>query len=263
MERLTRFLGQYAWILVGVGLLAAVYLLPPDTSLAELRRSGVLKACVPEERPPLVTGNAGAPGLDIEILEALAADLQVDLALNRVPAMGQDFNPRSWHVTRAQCAIIAGGVVASPQTRSFLETSPAYAETGWILLAPAEIPDIDGRRIGVLATVQGFDRIALSRYLRDRKAKPAILRTPEELVSGLEEGRFDAAITEALLGHHIAAGRGWTTRPLPAPLERYQVVLGLWKGDLTLKRAVVRAFERLQENGRLAELRRRYVGESG
>ena len=39
MERLTRFLGQYAWILVGVGLLAAVYLLPPDTSLAELRRS--------------------------------------------------------------------------------------------------------------------------------------------------------------------------------------------------------------------------------
>jgi polar amino acid transport system substrate-binding protein/cystine transport system substrate-binding protein/membrane-bound lytic murein transglycosylase F len=263
MARLTRLLGQYAWILVGIGLLGAVYLLPPDTSLAELRRSGVLKACVPTERPPLVTADAAAPGLDVELLEALAADFGVDLALSPVPAMGQDFNPRSWHITRAQCAIIAGGVVASPETRSFLETSPAYAETGWILLAPAEIPDIDGRRVGVLATFQGFDRIALSRYLRDRSAKPVILRTPEELVSGLEEGRLDAAITEALLGRHIAAGRNWTITALPPPLERYEVVLGLWKGDLTLKRAVVRAFGRLEEDGRLAALRRRYLGESG
>src|SRR5579862_947775 len=147
--------------------LAAVYLLPPDTSLAEVRRAGLLRACVPFAYPPLVTDDTAAPGIDVELLRALATSLGLRLDLSRNDAMGRDFNPRSWHVTRAQCEVLAGGIVASPVTKSFLETSPSYAETGWAVITPKPSPtvppaDMPGRRAAVLAGFSGLDRTGLS-----------------------------------------------------------------------------------------------------
>src|SRR6202166_2849333 len=105
-----------------LGILAAVYLLPPDTSLSEVRRAGTLHVCMPPVAPPFVTGEGQSPGVDVEILRALTRDLGLNLAAVPEPAMAQNFNPRAWHVTRAACEVLAGGVVASPMTRSFLET---------------------------------------------------------------------------------------------------------------------------------------------
>jgi polar amino acid transport system substrate-binding protein/cystine transport system substrate-binding protein/membrane-bound lytic murein transglycosylase F len=41
-------------------------------------------------------------------------------------------------------------------------------------------------------------------------------------------------------------------------LPRYNLVFGLWKGDLTLKRKVVEAFRQLQSDGTLAATLKRY-----
>src|SRR5216684_4308805 len=138
--KLRRFL-PYAAIF---GLLVGVYLLPPDTSLSEVRKAGVLRACMPPDYPPLVTPDRDAPGIDVELLQALAKRLGVRLVVTSNPAMGQDFNPRNWHVTRSQCEVLAGGVVVSPTTKSFLETGPPYAQTGWALVAPKLPPELQG-----------------------------------------------------------------------------------------------------------------------
>ena len=97
--------------------------------------------------------------------------LGLKFAITSNPAMGQDFNPRNWRVTRAQCEVLAGGVVASPVTRSFLETSPSYAQTGWAFVLPKPIGDLQGRRAGVLVGISGLDRIALSRFLREQERR--------------------------------------------------------------------------------------------
>src|ERR1700675_4178301 len=160
--------------------LAAVYLLPPDTSLGEVRRAGVLRACVPFVYPPLVTDDPNAPGIDIEVLRGLARNLALQLDFSRNDAMGRDFNPRSWHVTRAQCEVLAGGIVASPATKSFMETSPSYAETGWALIPPkpsagASPTSLPGRKAAVLAGFSGLDRTGLSRYLREHMIEFGIM----------------------------------------------------------------------------------------
>src|SRR5437763_15181014 len=118
------------------GLLAGIYALPPDTSLSEVRKSGLLRVCMPPSYPPLVTGNPEAPGIDVELVQAMARKLGVRLVVNLNQAMGVDFNPGNWRVTRAQCEVLAGGVVASLTPRSFLETSRSFGETGWALLNP-------------------------------------------------------------------------------------------------------------------------------
>jgi ABC-type amino acid transport substrate-binding protein len=260
---MTRALGQlrrflpYAAIF---GLLGGVYLLPPDTSLAEVRRAGVLRACMPPSYPPLVTGDRDAPGIDVELLQALAKGIGVRLVVTANPAMGQDFNPRNWHVTRAQCEVLGGGVVVSPTTKSFLETSPPYAQTGWALIAPRLPTDIQGRRVGILTGISGLDRLALSSYLRAQQAQVIIVPSASELVQGLRDGRFDVGITEWLLAGQLAAREGWSVAWAPAELPRYPVAFGLWKGDLTLKRAIADGMEHLHRSGAAASIIARYVG---
>jgi len=240
------------------GLLGAVYLLPPDTALQQVRAAGALRVCLPPSYPPLVTGDPVAPGIDVELLRAVAQGLGVELVTVTNPAMGRDFNPRAWRISRAQCEVLAGGVVGSPVTRSFLETTPAYAETGWAWVAPRGDGAVQGRRVGVLVGVSGLDRVGLAAWLRAVKARVTVVPDAAALVLGLKDGRFDVGVTERLLAAELAAPAGWATGWMPAELPRYPVALGLWKGDLTLKRAIVAAMARLRRDGTMAAIMARY-----
>lgn len=255
IRRTARDFGGLAFV---AALLVLVNLLPPDTSLHEVRAVRMLRVCVPLSYPPLVTGDPERPGIDIELLEAVADRLGVTLSVNQNQAMGRDFNPRNWGLTRAQCQVVAGGVVDSPLTRSFLETGPPYAETGWAVLAPERLSDLRGRNIGAMATISGLDRISLSSYLRSQDVNVGVVPRPDELVSGIAEGRFDGGITEALLASQLAADNGWSATLLPVEFSRYNLVFGLWKGDLTLKRAIVSAIEELADDGTMTAILARY-----
>jgi ABC-type amino acid transport substrate-binding protein len=246
-----------------LGLLAAVYLLPPDTSLSEVRHAGVLHVCLPPVDPPFVTGDSQAPGIDVEILQALARELGLKLAPVPEPAMGRDFNPRGWHVTRAACEVLAGGVVASPTTRSFLETSLPYAQTGWALLAPLPVAELHARKIGVFTPPSGLDRIALASHLRAAQVQPILVSSADALVAGLRDGRFEVGVTERLLAERIANRESLVADWLPGDLPRYPVAFGLWKGDLTLKRAIGSGLERLERDGTTAAILAKYLGRGG
>lgn len=215
---LRRNLGPVAFVLA---LILAVSFLPPDTSLREVQRGGVLKACVPAAYPPLVTDDPDRPGVDVELLRAVAARLGVRLSLNRITAIGGDFNPRNWGLTRAHCAVIAGGVVDAPLTRSFLSMGPSYAETGWAAVAPGPMPAFGKGRVGVLTPVSGLDRVGLASFLRAEGIVPRILQGPEDLAEAIGTGQVALGVTEALLARQIAAAHGWEVEMLAPPLPRY------------------------------------------
>jgi polar amino acid transport system substrate-binding protein/cystine transport system substrate-binding protein/membrane-bound lytic murein transglycosylase F len=244
------------------GLLGGVSLLPPDTSLREVRSAGVLRACMPPRYPPLVTGDAAAPGIDVELLTAIAKRMGLTFDASPNAAMGRDFNPRNWRVTRAQCDILAGGVVTSPMTKSFLETSPPYAQTGWAFVLPHPTAEIRNRHVGVFAGISGLDRLALSRYLRAQNAEVTIAADAPQFTQGLRDGRFEIGVTERLLALGIGSHEGWRVVWAPPELPRYPLAFGLWKGDLTLKRAVVAALDDLQRTGEVSRIVARYLGEA-
>jgi ABC-type amino acid transport substrate-binding protein len=172
--------------------------------------------------------------------------------------MGRDFNPRTWNVTRAQCQMLAGGVVASDATRAFLDTTPPHLETGWALVA-AQLPGrLEGMKVGVYTGLAGLDRLGLSRFLRDAKAHVEIMPSAEALTDALKSGAIDAGISEALMARQIAGTLGMQVAWLPPPLARYPVAFGLWKGDLTLKRRLTAVIGELEAEGLTHELARRY-----
>ena len=259
LSRLAKNFGAIGFVLA---LLLAVTFLPPDNSLKEMQAGATLRACVPPSYPPLVMNDAARPGIDVELLRAIAARLHVGLALNANDAIGRDFNPRNWGLNRAQCQVIAGGVVDSDLTRSFLETAPPYAKTGWAVISPRPLDGFKGLNIGVVTLVSGLDRIGLASFLRGAGAKIEVVRTQDELVSGIAARRFDAGITEALLAARLATDHGLTVAWMPPELKRYGLVFGLWKGDVTLKRAINSAIDDLAADGTIAAILSRYAGAS-
>lgn len=261
MRRLRHLVRNLGGLVVVVVLLLLVTLLPPDTSLAEVEANGAIRACVPTSYPPLVTGDPDRPGIDIEILRAVADYMGVALRLSHSDAMGRDFNPRNWGISRATCQVLAGGVVDSMLTRSFLDTSPPYAATGWAFIAPAPLEGIDGLTVGALTLISGLDRIGLASYLRRHDATVRVVRSGQELVDRIAAGELDAGVSEALLAGGLAADNAWWVGQLPEELASYRLVLGLWKGDLTLKRKIVEAFRQLESDGTLAAILERYGAE--
>lgn len=258
MLKLRRLAHDLGGLAVVVGLMLLVTFLPPDTSLREVEANGAIRACVPTSYPPLVTGDPDRPGIDIEILRAVADHMGVALLLSPSAAMGRDFNPRNWAINRAKCQVLAGGVVDSALTRSFLDTGPSYAETGWAILAPAPFEEIEGLTLGALTLISGLDRIGLASYLRDRNVTVRVLRDGPALVDGIESGALDGGVTELLLAGGLAAENDWWVASLADELASYNLVLGLWKGDLTLKREIVAAFRELEADGTIAAILPRY-----
>ena len=76
----------------------------------------------------------------------------------------------------------------------------------------------------------------------------------------IDSGSLDVAIAERLLGGHIAKAQGWEVALLSGDLETYPVALGLWKGDLTLKRRIVDLLGELESEGKVDEIIGRYIG---
>jgi polar amino acid transport system substrate-binding protein/cystine transport system substrate-binding protein/membrane-bound lytic murein transglycosylase F len=259
LRRLARDLGGIAVVL---GLALLVTFLPPDTSLKLVKANGVIRACIPTTYPPLVTSDPERPGIDVEILREVADYIGVGLLLTTIDAMGRDFNPRNWGVNRARCEVLAGGVVDSNLTRSFLDTGPRYAETGWAIVAPEPLEDVDGLTIGSLVLISGLDRLGLSSYLRRHNVTVRVMRNGQELVDAIASGELDGGVTEALLAGGLAADNDWWVAFMPEELVRYNLVFGLWKGDLTLKREIVDAFHQLESDGTLAAILARYGAES-
>jgi len=254
-----RWLRSAGNLAIVVALLFAVSFLPPDTSLADRQKTGVLKLCVPPAYPPLVTADPAKPGFDIELADAVARQIGLRLQVNTLSSIGKDFNPRNWALTRGQCDVIAGGVADTSQTRSFLETIPTPVETGWVGVGKsAELP-APGERVAVLAGTSGLDRLQLSGWLRRNGWRIVPARSAPQFVEALASGATSLGVTERSAIAGLALPADISVFPLPAAeFPQSRMAFGLWKGDLTLKRAMVGAIEALTRAGELAAIEDRY-----
>ncbi|MCW5719529.1 MAG: transporter substrate-binding domain-containing protein [Devosia sp.] len=253
-----RWIGDIGTLAMIGALFAGVYLLPPDRSFRSIEETGRITACMPTLYPPLVTGDPAAPGFDVELLGLIAQNLGVRLNVLSNAAMAKDFNPRSWRVTRAQCQVLAGGIALTTPVLSYLDSTHPYLSTGWAVVSKAPLDSLDGKTIGFYAGLSGLDRVELSRSIRSMGLRPKIVASAEAMEQGIKDGSFEVGLSEALIARQIAGANDWSVAWAPGTEERYPLGIGLWKGDLTLKRKFVSALEQLQADGTIDALKEKY-----
>ncbi|ARO14243.1 extracellular solute-binding protein [Ketogulonicigenium robustum] len=255
LRRHARDMGMIALVL---GLFSAVNLLPPDTALQQVQKQGVLRVCTPQSYPPFVTGTAAAPGIEIELLQSVAARLGVRAAFNTNAAIGRDMNPAAWKLNRASCSIIIGGLVDSTTMRTFLDMSAPYLQSGWVSLVRDPAQTVEGARVGVFVGSLGRDRLELSRALRENGAA-TIVGQPQlaGAIAALRQGQLDMVVTDAILAAGLGDQPDLTVSLVPN-VRRDSIAMGFWKGDLTLKRAISAALRDMQDSGEIDAIAERY-----
>lgn len=268
-------------------LLVAITFLPADTSLSQIKERGVLKLCVPASYPPFVTGDPQHPGYDIELMQAVADDIGVRLLVNKMESIGRDFNPRNWMLTRGQCDMLAGGVADTVRTRNFMQTIPTNIQLGWMLLSPEGQRPKKGDQIFVIPGNTGLNRLELSGWLRNQglSAHPISMLAGEkeivrQVMSGLGDKSFKGLVAENFTACSLlkamdkesdvksswlfTRGEAETASDSANNMggQTYSMALSLWKGDVTLKRAVEKAMKKLDKSGATTNLRKFYMGDS-
>lgn len=268
-------------------LLLAVSFLPADTSLSQIKDRGVLKLCVPAYYPPLVTGDQQHPGYDIELVKAIADKIGVRLAVNKMESIGRDFNPRNWMLSRGQCDLLAGGVADTVQMRNFMQTIPTGIQLGWMLLSLDGHSLQKGDQIFVIPGNTGLNRLELSSWLRNQgvSARVVSMKAGEEKIAGqvlsaIIHGDVQGLVAENFIACSLLKAKGGETNIKASWLfsvddetrnaelaggvagQTYSMALSLWKGDVTLKRAVEKTLKDLSRNGLTVNLREFYMGDS-
>ncbi len=229
-------LGRRALIDIALiaALLAGLSFLPPDTSLGDRQRQGVLRFCVGDAASPLVQDG----GPERALMQGVADRMGLRLQLQEVPSIGRSFNPRDWQVGRGQCDVLGGGLADSATNRDFLTLIPNGQRLGLVRVGQGDLP-APGDQIGVMVGSAGFDRVRLSSWLRQQGLRAVPLASAQKLAEWLDQGGQAIVPTLVHLPRRVAV------HDLPAAASaNSDLAFGLWRGDMTFTRAFRRALQR-------------------
>ena len=231
------------WLLIAVGLLTlwGMRHLPPDTSAADIRQRGVVKVCHPVNLPPLVTVEAGeVKGLEAEVVRRVADEMGVRVQWNAQRNWYRTFDPTAWGIRKESCDLLVGGVAATRSSESFLVLTEPYLRAGWAWVGQGPPDELEEDvQVGFWAPYLGLDkeRFAATDFLDARGIFPYFFHSAEETLTALDEGEVEAVLTDTYTAAWLADETGAQTWDVPE-LSPFSFALGLWKGEVTLKRAV-------------------------
>lgn len=226
-------------------------------TLAAVQRSGVLTICVHPNALPFSARNGERHGLQVELGDALARQLGVELEVEWVVA--------GYHIARVGCdAVLESIVDKEAQAERRLTLSRPYRRSGVALAyrtgapAPAGFQDLrSGQRIGTL--VGSLASVWLGR----RGIETIPFGFEDEMVAALAAGELEAALASpASIGFHNLthpdARVAWVPAYRDEPVLRWDVAVGLRKPDPALVAAVDSGLDVLAADGTLAAIHDRY-----
>lgn len=163
-----------------------------------LVREGTLTACSNVPYPPFEVEDPEAPsgysGFDIDLLQAIADDLELDLAVENV-----SFEALQSGTTfvSGQCDIGASAITITPEREENLTFSePYYDSLQSLLVAPdsgiESIADLAGKNVGVQAGTTGLS------YAEENAEGATLVEYPgnAELWSAIQAGQIDAILQD-------------------------------------------------------------------
>jgi polar amino acid transport system substrate-binding protein len=225
-----------------------------DTTLAAVKQRGELTwGADIQGGEPFVYEDPEHPdqliGFEVDIMNAIARRLGVKARFvqyawsNLVPSL-----------ERGDFDVVANGLEATAERRArILLSEPyyVYAETLTVRRGDpyGSIFDLEGKRVGTLNQTYAHD------ILQQLPVEPILYEGNEEPYSDLANGRTDAVLLDNIIADRYGCIPSQPTlRCLPYDVARGTYVIGIRKGDVSLKRAIDQALADMRADGELQRI---------
>lgn len=247
------------WLLVCLLLLAGCQ--RQDETWQRIQETGVLKVGLDPTYPPFeVSGETGLEGLDVDLAQAIADDLGLEVEF---VLFGYDGLYDA--LTTEQVDVLISALVILPERTEDVAYSEPYFNAGEILIVPAEndtiqeMADLDGRTLTVELGARGHvEATTWERRLPDLTVQPA--PTADEALTAVAEGRADATLIDAISGRLFLMDHPELKRVAePVTVEPFALVVRI--EDEQLLEELNQSLENLGQSGQLQEIITNWLGE--
>ena len=222
--------------------------------------TGVLKVGLDPTYPPFEAVNdEGVFGLDVDLAEAIAADLglEVEFVLFGYDGLYDALG------TGQVDALISGMVIVPERTRDFAYSEP-YFNAGQILVTRADtadlqqLSDLNGRLLAVELGAQGHvEATTWSRRLANLAVIP--YNTPDEALTAVLNHEADAALIDSISGRlYLMNEPGLVRGETAVTVEPFAIVTR--KEDELLLEKLNESLDNLQTSGQLKQIISKWLG---
>jgi polar amino acid transport system substrate-binding protein len=165
----------------------------------DLVTDGTLTVCSDVPYAPFEVEDSEAPsgfsGFDIDLMQAVAEDLGLELAVTVTPF---DSITNATAMTRGDCDIAASAITINEEREENVDFSEPYYDSLQSLAVPADsdvasLEDTDGTRLGVQTGTTGE---AYARENAPEGAEIVDFANPGDLFAGLAAGNIDAILQD-------------------------------------------------------------------
>ncbi|MFW0112345.1 ABC transporter substrate-binding protein [Rothia sp. CCM 9416] len=217
---------------------------------------GKLTVCTnPPYAPFEYEENGKIVGLDADIAAAIASDLAVEAEMYTTSFEGIQSGVA---LSSGQCDIALSGITVTDERKTVMNFTSSYVDDNLAILVPADSSitgetDLSGRKVGVQQATSG------EKYAKDAGADTVQYEDNGLLLQALQTGQVDAVVGNiTVLSEMLTADSSLkvaqeieTNEKIAAAVSTENTAL-LDSANATLKK--------MQDDGRLADLREKYLG---
>jgi polar amino acid transport system substrate-binding protein len=200
-----------------------------------------------------VDNGGGVAGLDVDLAQAIAADLGLDV---QFVYFGYD-GLYDALATEQVDVLISALVIIPERTRDFAYSEP-YFNAGEILIIPTgnetieSMTDLGGRTVAVeLGTLGHVEATEWAKRVADLAIRP--FPTADEALTAVQQGEADAALTDAISGRlFLRENDGLKRLPENVTVEPFALVVR--SEDEQLLTVLNQSLANLQQSGQLDQI---------
>lgn len=231
-----------------------------DDSWERVQAAGVLRVGLDPTYPPFeVDDGSGVYGLDVDLAEAIATDLGLEV---QFVYFGYD-GLYDALATEQVDVLISALVIIPERTRDFSYSEP-YFDAGEILIVPANnkmvetMADLGGRTLAVeLGSLGHVEATEWAKRVADLEIRP--FPTADEALTAVQQGAADAALTDAISGRlFLRENDGLKRLPESVTVEPFALVVR--SPDEQLLTVLNQSLETLQSSGQMEQIETEWFG---
>ena len=236
-------------------------------SLAEVRQTGILRLCANPSALPYsnLTDRGGLAGFEVELAEALAHEIGLELGVTWVRNAGEIKHSDcdlSMGVVASAASYDREGLTGPLTTHLPLRFSRPYADSGVVLVVSSRssvrrLNDLHGQKIGVMVGTIEHE------WLAKHDFRVSVFASQEDIIAAIEADEIEVGTTNPVTIGWYRHEHPSTAVRVPDGYEpelelRWSVSVGLRRADDALLAAVNTALARLVEQRIPAQIYAKY-----